>query len=98
MESTTLANLLTLVKIDLGITHNLRDEYFVVIIQSAKTELERMGIVFDATLPVDDMQLIVDYSVWSYRKRQEDVGLGRNIRFRIHNRLIGKAGVVIAES
>lgn len=98
MNSLSLSNLLALVKIDLGITHNLRDTYFEGIVQSAKKELERMGIVFGEVLPVDDIQLIVDYAVWSYRKRQEDIGLGRNIKFRIHNRLIQKAGVVDAES
>lgn len=97
METATLASLLTLVKIDLGITHNLRDVYFETIIQSSKKELERMGIAFKEELPVDDMQLVVDYAVWSYRKRQEDVGLDRSIRFRIHNRLIGRVGDVDAK-
>lgn len=98
MEDQTVATLLTLVKNDLGITHNLRDPYFEILIKSAKKELERMGVKFANSLPVDDMQLITDYSVWSYRKRQEDVGLSRNIRFRIHSRLIGKDGDTVAES
>ena len=41
---------------------------------------------------VEDTQLIVDYSAWMYRKRQEDIGLPRNLQFRIHNRVIQKVG------
>ena len=91
MNETLLANSLQLLKLDLGITHNLRDTYFSNILETAHMELSKMGV--DLTLStVEDMQLIVDYAVWNYRKRQEDVGLSRSLKFRIHNRAIQKVG------
>lgn len=96
MEEALLTNCLQLLKLDLGITHNLRDAYFSNILKAAEIELSKMGV--DLTLStVEDVQLIVDYSVWQYRKRQEDVGLSRNLKFRINNRIIQKVGASNAE-
>lgn len=91
MNEALLTNCLQLLKLDLGITHDLRDAYFSNGLKVAEIELTKMGI--DLTLStVEDMKLIVDYAVWQYRKRQEDVGLSRNLKFRIHNRIIQKVG------
>ena len=75
----------------MGITHNLRDTLFINLIESSSSELVKMGIDFSKET-VEDIQLVVDYSSWMYRKRQEDVGLPRNLQFKIHNRVIQKAG------
>lgn len=83
--------LLSLLKLDLGITHNLRDTYFSSLLTSAQAELLTMGVCTDV-LKQDDQLLIVDYAAWTYRKRQEDVPLSRNVRMRINNRIIKKAG------
>lgn len=97
MDEKLLANSLQLLKLDLGITHNLRDTYFSNVLETAYMELSKMGL--DLTLStVEDMQLIVDYAVWNYRKRQEDVGLSRSLKFRIHNRVIQKVGANNAKS
>ncbi|MGG2934862.1 hypothetical protein ABEO66_12160 [Bacillus pacificus] len=84
-------NLLDLLKLDLGITHKLRDAYFNNLIVSSQNELKRMGIVLNFE-SIDDQMLTVDYAAWSYRKRQEDIPLSRNLQFRINNRVIQKAG------
>lgn len=97
MDEKLLANSLQLLKLDLGITHNLRDTYFSNVLETAYMELSKMGV--DLTLStVEDMQLIVDYAVWNYRKRQEDVGLSRSLKFRIYNRAIQKVGANNAKS
>lgn len=97
MDAQTLANMLSLLKLDLGITHNLRDTYFSKLLVAVQKELERMGIVFnEIDTPDDDIFLIVDYAVWTYRKRQEDIPLSRNLQYRIHNRVIQKAGATLA--
>lgn len=83
--------LLSLLKLDLGITHNLRDSYFSSLLASAQEELMTMGVYTDNTKQ-DDQMLIVDYAAWTYRKRQEDVPLSRNLRMRINNRVIKRAG------
>lgn len=97
MDSALLLNALQLFKLDLGITHHLRDTYFSNILDASYNELSKMGIDFSSST-VEDLQLIVDYAVWNYRKRQEDVGLSRSLKFRIHNRVIQKAGAKDAES
>ena len=97
MNETLLSNALQLLKLDLGITHNLRDAYFSNSLETAHKELSKMGVDLSSST-VEDMKLIVDYAVWNYRKRQEDVGLSRSLKFRIHNRVIQKAGAADAKS
>ncbi|MFJ6266462.1 hypothetical protein ACIQGW_15935 [Lysinibacillus xylanilyticus] len=94
MSEEKLATCLSLFKLDMGITHNLRDTLFTNLINSSTIELEKMGVNLSSGT-VEDTQLIVDYSAWMYRKRQEDIGLPRNLQFRIHNRVIQKVGVFI---
>lgn len=97
MDTGVKASLLGLLKLDLGITHGLRDVYFNSLIETSENEISRMGAALDLS-KADDQILLVDYAAWSYRKRLENVSLARNIQFRIHNRLIQKAGATDAES
>lgn len=80
---------LELLKMDLGISHNERDEYFETLLLSAKTELEAKGIKLNEASVYDNL-LISDYAAWLYRKRTENVPLARNLEFRIKNRIIKK--------
>ncbi|MEX0416526.1 hypothetical protein [Bacillus sp. C30] len=89
------ATLLNLLKLDLGITHNLRDAYFNNLLVSSQNEIERTGIILDFE-SIDDQMLTVDYAAWSYRNRQEDAPLSRNLQMRINNRVIKKAGTTNA--
>ncbi|PDY76950.1 hypothetical protein [Bacillus cereus] len=95
MNEQVKTNLLELLKLDLGITHNLRDAYFNNLLVSSQNEIERTGIVLDFE-SVDDQMLTVDYAAWSYRNRQEDAPLSRNLQLRINNRVIKKAGITNA--
>jgi hypothetical protein len=79
--------ILNLLKIDLGITHNVRDAFFIQLIKGSIKEIERRGITLDDDR-ADDQMLIVDYAAWSYRKRQEDIPLANNIQHRLRNRII----------
>lgn len=85
--------ILTLLKIDLGITHTARDNYFTNLIESTIQEIERKGVELDFT-NVDDQMLVADYSAWVYRKRQEDVGMPQNIKLRLRNRIARKRSEV----
>ena len=76
---------LKLLKLDLGIAHDQRDDYFTALIASAEQELERKGVKLDLE-QTDDKMLLSDYAAWLYRKRQEDVPLANNLRWRIMNR------------
>ncbi|MEK4495097.1 hypothetical protein [Ureibacillus sp. FSL W8-0352] len=91
MSEQFLQTCLSLFKLDLGITHNLRDVLFLNLLKSSSIELTKMGVDLSKET-AEDIQLIVDYSLWQYRKRQDDVGLPRNLQFKIHNRVIQKVG------
>lgn len=79
--------LLSLLKIDLGITHNLRDAFFIKLIEGTLKEIQRRGITIDLNSS-DDQMLVCDYAAWAYRKRAEDTPLAQNIQHRIRNRII----------
>jgi hypothetical protein len=79
--------LINLLKLDLGIQHNLRDAFFIKLIQGTIGEIEKRGITLDLNNASDQM-LVVDYSAWVYRNRQENIPLANNIRHRLHNRII----------
>lgn len=78
---------LNLLKLDLGITHNLRDAYFISMLKGSQKEIERRGIALDLN-SADDQVLLSDYAAWAYRKRQEDTPLANNIQHRLRNRII----------
>lgn len=76
--------ILELLKVNLGIMTDKRNEYLLTIIDSVISELEsEQGIIIDNN---DDLHImfIVDYSAWRYRSRGEGV-MPRNIQFRLHN-------------
>ena len=76
--------ILVLLKVNLGIMTDKRNEYLLSIIDSVISELEsEQGIIIDND---DDLHImfIVDYSAWRYRSRGEGV-MPRNLQFRLHN-------------
>jgi hypothetical protein len=79
--------ILNLFKIDLGVTHSLRDAYFISLIKSTVAEIERRGITLNLN-SAEDQILVSDYAAWTYRKRQEDTPLANNIQHRLRNRII----------
>lgn len=78
---------LNIFKTDLGITHSLRDEYFLTVVKAAKKELESKGIKLDVD-NVEDKILISDYAAYNYRNRTNDVPLSQNLQLRIRNRIV----------
>lgn len=81
-------DILQLLKLDIGVTHNLRDAYFIKLLQASQKEIEKRGITLDLTNKIEDQILLSDYSAWVYRKRQEDIPLANNIQQRLRNRII----------
>ena len=79
--------ILSLLKIDLSITHTLRDTFFTALLQASQAEIEGKGIVLDLA-NIEDQMLLSDYATWKYRKRQEDVGMSQNLSSRIRNRIV----------
>lgn len=78
---------LNLLKLDLGIQHNLRDAFFIQLIKGTIEEIEKRGITLNLNKASDQM-LVSDYSAWTYRNRQVDTPLANNIQHRLRNRMI----------
>lgn len=86
-ETGTSETLLRLFKADLGISSEVKDEYFSRRLEAAKRELEEKGIALNEE-ETDDLLLISDYAAWLYRKRQENIPMARNLVRRIRNKIV----------
>lgn len=80
--------LLSMLKIDLGITTTAYDERLTQYIESAKTEIAREGAVIGET--VDDAQLVVMYAGWMWRRRDTGEGMPRMLRYALNNKVFSK--------
>lgn len=63
-----------------------RDEYLTQLIEVSKREIKREGIEL-YTHRIDDVNLIVMYASWLYRKRNEGGPMPRMLRYALNNRL-----------
>ena len=82
---------LPLLKVNIGISSNTRDDYLEAIINSTVDELEKN---YNIELDESDghqVMFIVDYSAWKYRSRGEGI-IPRNLQFRLHNLVIKYGG------
>lgn len=81
--------LLEMLKVDLGIKTNAYDDRLNAYLESAQTEISREGISLDLT-DVGDMQLVVMYAAWTWRKRADGSGMPRMLRYALNNRLFSQ--------
>lgn len=80
--------LLSLVKENLNIKTDVRDEFLTAIINGVITELEdEKGIVLDSA-NTNHVMFVVDYSAYRYRSRGEDGAMPIDLRFRLNNLFI----------
>lgn len=82
--------MLDMLKIDLGImSTKAYDERLVQYLASAKQMIEREGIKdLDLKDCFEDMQLVVMYAAWMWRKRDTGEGMPRMLRYALNNRLL----------
>jgi hypothetical protein len=83
------ATILTMLKVDLGIRNTTAyDARLTQYISAAKQAITREG----ATLqPVaEDMQLIVMYAAWLWRRRDSGEGMPRMLRYSLNNRVFSE--------
>ena len=83
-----LSNLLSGLKVDLGITTTAYDDRLTVYLQRAEAELTREGITL--TDSVDDALLIQQYAAWQWSKRDTGEGMPRMLRYAINNRVFSE--------
>ena len=81
-------NLLSLLKIDLGITTQAYDIRLIAYLEAAQKEIEREGVTLGNG--VDDSQLIVMYAAWLWRRRDSGDGMPRMLRYALNNRVFSQ--------
>lgn len=89
--------MLEMLKIDLGISTTAYDERLEQYLASAQAEIVREGIVFPDDLSAEDMQLVVMYAAWMWRRRDGETGkygsggsMPRMLRYILNNRLFAQ--------
>ena len=78
--------LLSSLKIDLGIMSTAYDSRLTQYLKSAEKEIEREGITLSAD-SVDDQDIVIRYAAWMWRMRDKEAGMPRMLRWQLNNRL-----------
>lgn len=78
-----IADILTGLKIDLGITTSAYDERLKQYINAAITEITREGV----TLNSGDAHIVTMYAAWMWRRRDSGDGMPRMVRYALNNRV-----------
>ena len=88
------ADILTLLQVDLGEMYpsQQRQAYLNQAISAAQAFITREGVTL--TDSVEDGQLVEMYAAYLIRKRAEDTGMPRMLRWALNNRLFGQKGQV----
>ena len=87
----TTTEILEAVKIDLGTKSTAYDARLTQMIESARAYIEQEGITL--TDSVADSQPVIMYTAWLFRKRDEETGMPRMLRYALNNRVFKeKAG------
>lgn len=90
MQQQQIDLLLPLLKANLGISSNSRNELLKKTMEATFSEFTSKGIkpnTEELEKDADLIMLIVDYSSWQYRSRGESA-MPRNIQYRIRNRIV----------
>jgi hypothetical protein len=82
------SELLSMLKVDLGISTAAYDERLAQYITSAKEQITREGVTLADS--VDDAQLVVMYAAWTWRRRDTGEGMPRMLRYALNNRILSE--------
>lgn len=83
---------LKLLKADLNISTNARDDYLIMILSAARNFIATEGITLSEEDTGDDMLLIM-YAAYLYRHRQDKSNaMPRMLRWALNNRLMQEKG------
>lgn len=81
--------ILELLKLNLQITSGAYDAFLSHLIEAAKTEIAREGITLSLS-DAADLNLVVMYAAYLYRKREGDTAMPRMLRYALNNRLFAE--------
>ena len=82
----TNTDMLSMLKVDLGISGEGYDERLGQYIESAKKNISIEGITLDAD-SIPDCNLVIQYAAWLWRKRINGEGMPRMLRWELNQRL-----------
>lgn len=82
--------MLEMLKIDLGITTTAYDERLGQYLTSAQQMIEREGVTALNLSTLEDMQLVVMYAAWLWRRRDSMEGMPRMLRWALNNRIFSE--------
>lgn len=82
--------MLTMLKIDLGISGDLYDERLTQYLAVAQEEMIREGYTFADTLTADEMGTVVMYAAWLWRRRDDMSGMPRMLRYKLNNMIFAQ--------
>lgn len=81
---------LSMLKTDLGVMQtSAYDTRLQDYLDNARAEIAREGIVLNPA-DLSDMQLVVMYAAWTWRKRDSGDGMPRMLRYALNNRLFSQ--------
>ena len=83
------ADLLTALKVDLGITGTGYDARLTQVIAAAKAEIAREGAVINLQ-SFGDCQTVIMYAGWLWRRRDTMEGMPRMLRWALNNLVLGQ--------
>lgn len=88
MNEATIAAMLPMLKIDLGITATAYDDRLKQYLANAAKEIEREGVKLDGC--IDDQHLVIMYAAWQWRRRDSGEGMPRMVRYALNNRVFSQ--------
>lgn len=80
--------LLSRLKIDLGISTDAYDSRLTQYLESAEQMITREGITLAGS--EEDDQIVVMYAAWMWRRRDSGEGMPRMLRYAMNNRLFSQ--------
>lgn len=91
MTDAQITAILKSLKVDLGILSTTAyDERLTEIIKSSALMIEREGVATLNPSSLEDAQLIVMYSAWTWRRRDTGEGIPRMLRWALNNRILSE--------
>ena len=81
---------LQMLKTDLGITTTAYDPRLDQYLTSAQQMIEREGVNSLDLSSLEDLQLVVMYAAWMWRRRDSQEGMPRMLRWALNNRIFSE--------
>lgn len=90
MTDAQITSILSSLKVDLGILSTTAyDSRLKEIIKSSYQMIIREGATLDVSV-LEDAQLVVMYSAWTWRRRDTGEGMPRMLRWALNNRILSE--------